>query len=158
MQNQPFSTVLKTSTLKLRLRRNVLPLLYSFSESFKDFGVLSRMVRPVGELKIFKSVIRLNSVKVVNYFAHEKISANVFFHYQSVLRKIIMKITEWVFRKFNINIATTDNSSPLPRWVESAQFSFISSNTTTSKLSLADTFTMFFSSLIDSRGHSVILT
>ncbi len=48
------------------------------------------------QLKVFNSIVKLNSIDVMNYLLRCKQSSNMFFHNKSMFRYIIMSIPVWM--------------------------------------------------------------
>ena len=79
------------------------------------FGVTTK------KFKIFYSVIRTNSVLMMNYFTRLKVSSYVFFHYKSVLSNVI-RSGMWMFRcifNYVSFIKFTNTTLPITRFFSS---------------------------------------
>lgn len=95
----------RTSSLGVLFNRVLTDLVNCAWSMFPSGGMVAHMLYAICEGKVFNTIVRLNSINMMDYFSRFEKSANLFFHHQAVFKNIAIGPFMWMVWRFNANIS-----------------------------------------------------
>lgn len=110
-----YSTLARAAVHFLDKTRSALEM---FTTYWADqFNSICQMVldvfRSISKLEVFRSIIILNAIHMVDNLVFFKVTPKLFFHYNSVFKHITLRITKWVIFCFN-KLVSLGNITSIP--------------------------------------------